>query len=186
MPNIEVEKYADISKLSVVGIGMRNESGVASKVFRLFADNCISFKQVTTSEISISYTINKKDKEKAVSAICYAFNLYYYNLLKAYIILLSGQLIFCLKKYRSDLMTLFRGSGVALVTPFNNNQVNYNKIEELIDWHIDNGTDAIIICGTTGEASLCRKKRKRSNTLYGGKTAGRVPLSQVPEAITQK
>ncbi len=75
MPNIEVEKYADISKLSVVGIGMRNESGVASKVFRLFADNCISFKQVTTSEISISYTINKKDKEKAVSAICYAFNL---------------------------------------------------------------------------------------------------------------
>lgn len=74
-------------------------------------------------------------------------------------------------------MTLFRGSGVALVTPFNNNQVNYNKIEELIDWHIDNGTDAIIICGTTGEASTMSKEEKKEAIRFTvEKTAGRVPV----------
>jgi 4-hydroxy-tetrahydrodipicolinate synthase len=50
-------------------------------------------------------------------------------------------------------MTLFRGSGVAIVTPFTtNNEVNYTKLAELIEWHIDQGTDAIIVCGTTGES----------------------------------
>ncbi len=64
-----------VSKLSVIGMGMRNESGVASKMFRIFSDNNICFKLVTTSEISISYTINTIDKQKAVKAICEAFNL---------------------------------------------------------------------------------------------------------------
>ena len=50
-------------------------------------------------------------------------------------------------------MTLFRGSGVAIVTPFTaENEVNYAKLAELIEWHIQEGTDAIIVCGTTGEA----------------------------------
>ena len=40
---------------------------------------------------------------------------------------------------------LFEGSGVALVTPFKNGKVNYEKMEELIEWHIDNKTDSIII-----------------------------------------
>lgn len=48
---------------------------------------------------------------------------------------------------------LFIGSCVALVTPFTENGVNYDKLEELIEWHISEGTDAILICGTTGEAS---------------------------------
>ena len=73
--DIKIQKDSDITKLSVVGIGMRNETGVASKVFKLFAENNISFKQVTTSEISISYTINTADKQKAINAICEAFNL---------------------------------------------------------------------------------------------------------------
>jgi aspartate kinase len=73
--SIEVQKEADISKVSVVGMGMRNESGVASKIFKLFADNSIRFKQVTTSEISISYTIDASDKLKAVNVLCEAFNL---------------------------------------------------------------------------------------------------------------
>lgn len=48
----------------------------------------------------------------------------------------------------------FRGAGVAIVTPFNEDfTVNFHKLKELIDFQIDNGTDAIIICGTTGEAS---------------------------------
>lgn len=51
-------------------------------------------------------------------------------------------------------MSIFTGSGVAIVTPMNTDKtVNYNKLEELIDFQIDNGTDSIIICGTTGEAS---------------------------------
>ena len=49
---------------------------------------------------------------------------------------------------------LFKGSAVALVTPFTReNTVNYDKLEELVEFHIKNGTDAIVVCGTTGEAS---------------------------------
>lgn len=51
-------------------------------------------------------------------------------------------------------MAVFKGAGVAIVTPFTeNNEVNYDKLGELIDFQIENGTDSIIICGTTGEAS---------------------------------
>lgn len=54
--------------------------------------------------------------------------------------------------------TLFTGSCVALVTPFNSEGVDYAKLEELIEWHINEGTDAILICGTTGEASTMPDK----------------------------
>ena len=51
-------------------------------------------------------------------------------------------------------MAIFTGAGVALVTPFHEDgSVNYDKLDELIDFHCENGTDSIIICGTTGEAS---------------------------------
>ena len=50
-------------------------------------------------------------------------------------------------------MALFTGSGVAIVTPFTqDNELNCTKLAELIDWHIEQGTDAIIACGTTGES----------------------------------
>lgn len=50
-------------------------------------------------------------------------------------------------------MAIFEGSGVAIVTPFNlDGSVNYGKLEELIEFQIQNGTDSIVICGTTGEA----------------------------------
>jgi len=48
---------------------------------------------------------------------------------------------------------LFIGSCVALITPFTEDGVDYGKLEELIEWQISEGTDAILICGTTGEAS---------------------------------
>jgi len=48
---------------------------------------------------------------------------------------------------------LFKGSCVALITPFTETGVDYSKLEELIEWHIAEGTDAILTCGTTGEAS---------------------------------
>ncbi len=69
MPVIGVSKDMNISKISVIGMGMRNQSGVAAKVFKIFADNCIEFKQITTSEISISYTIDKENKEKAITML---------------------------------------------------------------------------------------------------------------------
>ena len=51
-------------------------------------------------------------------------------------------------------MAIFTGSGVAIVTPFHaNGSINYDKLEELIDFHCNNGTDSIVICGTTGESA---------------------------------
>ena len=52
------------------------------------------------------------------------------------------------------MMAIFEGAGVALITPFyENGEVNYNKLEELLEEQIAGGTDAIISCGTTGESS---------------------------------
>ncbi|MDU7966789.1 MAG: 4-hydroxy-tetrahydrodipicolinate synthase [Paeniclostridium sordellii] len=48
---------------------------------------------------------------------------------------------------------LFKGSGVALVTPFNEDGVDFEKLGELIEYHIENNTDALIVCGTTGEST---------------------------------
>ena len=48
---------------------------------------------------------------------------------------------------------VFEGSAVAIVTPFSKEGVDFKKLAELIDFHISNGTDAIVACGTTGEAS---------------------------------
>lgn len=51
-------------------------------------------------------------------------------------------------------MSIFTGAAVAIVTPFNEDTtVNYEKLDMLIEYQIENGTDAIVICGTTGEAS---------------------------------
>lgn len=56
-------------------------------------------------------------------------------------------------------MSLFLGSGTAIITPFHaNGEVNFAKLEELIDWQINNKTDAIIICGTTGESATMNDK----------------------------
>lgn len=50
-------------------------------------------------------------------------------------------------------MSIFTGSCVALVTPFKNNKIDYERFHQLIDWQIEKGTDAILIAGTTGETS---------------------------------
>ena len=51
-------------------------------------------------------------------------------------------------------MAIFKGAAVAIVTPFfDNGEINYPKLAELLDYQIANGTDAIVICGTTGESS---------------------------------
>lgn len=51
-------------------------------------------------------------------------------------------------------MAIFKGAGVAIATPFKENgEVNYDEFDKLIEFQVENGTDAIIVCGTTGEAA---------------------------------
>lgn len=74
--------------------------------------------------------------------------------------------------------TLFTGAGVAIVTPMNADMsVNYEKLGELIDFHVENQTDALIICGTTGESSTLNDEEHREAIRYSvEKTAGRIPV----------
>ena len=48
---------------------------------------------------------------------------------------------------------LFEGCGVALITPFENGEINYAQLDQLVDFQLQHGTDALIACGTTGEPS---------------------------------
>ena len=75
-------------------------------------------------------------------------------------------------------MPIFKGAGVAIVTPMKENfEVNYDKLEELIEFQIDNGTDAIIIAGTTGESSTLSMEEHRDVIKAAVKfTKGRVPV----------
>lgn len=74
-------------------------------------------------------------------------------------------------------MTLFKGSGVAIVTPFNENGVNFKKLKELIEWQIANKTDAIIVCGTTGEASTMSETERKAAIKFTVETVNkRIPV----------
>lgn len=74
--------------------------------------------------------------------------------------------------------TIFTGAGIAIITPMNSDgSINYDRLGEMIDYQIDNGTDAIIICGTTGEASTMTDEEHLGAIKYAvKKTAGRVPV----------
>ena len=65
----------EITKFSLVGLGMKDTSGVASKVFKIFSDNDIVVKLITTSEIRITCAINSSSKEVAIRAVAKEFNL---------------------------------------------------------------------------------------------------------------
>ena len=56
---------------------------------------------------------------------------------------------------------IFTGCGVAIVTPFRGGEVDYVAFRNLIDWQIESGTDAIIVCGTTGEAATLTPDERR-------------------------
>ena len=72
---------------------------------------------------------------------------------------------------------IFTGSGVAIITPFTEDGVNYNKMSELIEMHIAQGTDAIIVCGTTGEsATMPDEEHKEVIRFTVEKAAGRIPV----------
>jgi len=72
---------------------------------------------------------------------------------------------------------LFKGSGVALVTPFDEQGIATTVLEQLIEWHIAEGSDAIIVGGTTGEASTLTDEERQ--TLYRTSVSvadGRIPI----------
>lgn len=75
-------------------------------------------------------------------------------------------------------MSIFTGSGVAIVTPFNEDEsVNYDKLDELLDYHCSNGTDSIIICGTTGESSTLSEEEHMDVVKFAiERVNGRLPV----------
>ena len=75
-------------------------------------------------------------------------------------------------------MAIFKGAAVAIVTPMHEDgKVNYEKLEELLDYQIANSTDAIVICGTTGESStLTHGEHLQTIKFAIDKVAGRVPV----------
>ncbi|WP_252226092.1 4-hydroxy-tetrahydrodipicolinate synthase [Clostridium sp. ZBS2] len=74
-------------------------------------------------------------------------------------------------------MSVFEGSGVALVTPFNDNGIDYDKLQDLLEWHVKEGTDSIIICGTTGEATTMTESEKKAVIKFAVDTINkRIPV----------
>ena len=75
-------------------------------------------------------------------------------------------------------MSIFKGAAVAIVTPMKDNgEVNYEKFAELVEFQIANGTDAIVVCGTTGEASTLSHEEHLDVIKYCVEVvAGRVPV----------
>ena len=72
---------------------------------------------------------------------------------------------------------LFEGSGVAIITPFKDGKINYDAMGNLIEWHIENKTDAIIVCGTTGEsATMSDEERKTTIKFVVDKVNKRIPV----------
>lgn len=73
--------------------------------------------------------------------------------------------------------TLFTGAGTALITPFTENGVNFEALGNIIEFQIENSVDALIICGTTGEAATMPDKEHLSVIEFAvKKTAGRIPI----------
>jgi 4-hydroxy-tetrahydrodipicolinate synthase len=71
----------------------------------------------------------------------------------------------------------FSGSLVAMVTPFRNGRIDEAKVRELVDFHVEHGTDAIIPCGTTGESpTLSHDEHRRMVELVVEAAAGRIPV----------
>src|SRR3954471_6764687 len=71
----------------------------------------------------------------------------------------------------------FDGSGVALITPFDRNGVNETVLHELVRFHIDEGTDALIICGSTGEAATMSVEEQRdASRIAVEAAAGAIPI----------
>ena len=74
-------------------------------------------------------------------------------------------------------MTLFKGTATALITPFHNEKIDYVSMGKLVEWQLKNGVDALVVCGTTGEAStLSGKERVQLTHFVADLVKGRVPV----------
>ena len=75
-------------------------------------------------------------------------------------------------------MAIFKGSGVAMVTPFlENGDVDYDGLRKLTDYHIEHKTDAIIVCGTTGEsATMTMEEHMEAVNVVAEQANGRIPV----------
>ena len=75
-------------------------------------------------------------------------------------------------------MAIFKGAGVAIVTPFKEDEsIDYDRLDELINFHCENGTDSIIICGTTGEsATMTEEEHLECVKFTIERTKGRIPV----------
>ncbi|MBR6641523.1 MAG: 4-hydroxy-tetrahydrodipicolinate synthase [Clostridia bacterium] len=72
---------------------------------------------------------------------------------------------------------MFKGAYTALVTPFKDGKINYNKMAELIEFQINEGIDGLVVCGTTGESATLSDKEKRRLIKFTVETVnGRVPV----------
>ena len=72
---------------------------------------------------------------------------------------------------------VFTGSGVAIITPFTNDGIDYPALARLLDFQLENGTDAIIVCGTTGEAAaMSYEERVRAIEAVVRHVDGRIPV----------
>lgn len=72
---------------------------------------------------------------------------------------------------------MFKGSIVAIVTPFKNGKVDEKKLEDLVEFHVQNGTSGIVPCGTTGEsATLSIEEHERVIEITVKQSAGRIPV----------
>lgn len=73
--------------------------------------------------------------------------------------------------------TVFTGAATAIITPFKDNKIDFDSFAKLIDWQIDEGIDAIVVCGTTGEASTLTDEEHKDAIAFAVKqVAGRVPV----------
>ena len=73
--------------------------------------------------------------------------------------------------------TVFKGAATAIITPFKDNKIDYEQFAKLIDWQIAEGIDAIVVCGTTGEASTLTDEEHRDAIKFAvDHVAGRVPV----------
>ncbi|MBQ3378844.1 MAG: 4-hydroxy-tetrahydrodipicolinate synthase [Clostridia bacterium] len=73
--------------------------------------------------------------------------------------------------------TIFKGAGVAIVTPFTDDGINFKELGRLIDFNVENGTDAIIICGTTGEAATMNDEEHKAAISFAVEhTNKRIPV----------
>ena len=77
-------------------------------------------------------------------------------------------------------MAIFTGAGVAIVTPFNDDEersINYDKLDALLDYHCNNGTDCIVICGTTGESATMTEEEHMQCVKFAiDRVKGRIPV----------